>query len=486
MAGVSDARRGMRLRSFEGLVRLSVLRVGAVLLAAGCALGEAHAANQACSTNPSDGLGWVFRVNVGGTREFSTSRMADDDHCAACAANPGSCSPGIPALNGQVFRYTARDSSGDVIAGQGLLCTRTDFGTGWAGGQPFKVANWPCDDVDDPPPPECDANHPNVGKRFSSVDAMGGCDSESNCRIDRSTQYCFGGFDGAEGCFDQYVVTNQQCSPGQEDSEVPPPSETCVTSAAGNELCSADGGDSCGWFNDEFVCFKRIESDGCQAMQSGGRLCGPDAPVPPVPDNGTPGQPAPPDDVVNIENNITNYYNNTTVSNSHRPPNSSGDNPYDGDDGSGTSPAGGSGGDGGGAGEGLTCDPSTDSGCTEDGEGGDPDDDPRGGWSCWADGEGFSGAVQQCFSSAAQTLYSTLIADSSLLNVAVLTADAVPSGGGSCPSDVFTIPFVGESYDAWEVPCMFLSDVESILGPLFLFGWSLIGLRILLSIPGGE
>jgi hypothetical protein len=137
--------------------------------------------------------------------------------------------------------------------------------------------------------------------------------------------------------------------------------------------------------------------------------------------------------------------------------------------------------------DGLSCDPSDDEGCSEQGEAGEGAGevgDPKEGWQCWADGAGFAGAVGDCFESAAQGMYSTLVSESSLLATAVSAAAAFPSGGGECPSAV--VELSGESFDLWEVPCGFLDDVEAVLSPLFLVLWSFFGLRILLSIPGGE
>lgn len=342
-----------------------------------------------------------------------------------------------------------------------------------------------------PPPDQCDDNPAlGVGQSFTTplAPSSGGgdyCNAVSKCRmrVDRSVS--------VSGTT-LYTVThtNEQCSAGQEptdDEEFQ--RESCTTTSAGNEFCLAKDGENCGWFNGEFVCLPQIDDDGCGVFSDGGRICGPDAPTPPVPDNDTPGNPAAPDDTIEARddqgNETTyNYYDNDTVNNSHRPPGTSGDNPYDGDDGTGVG-GGAGGGAGGGGGEGLMCDPESDAGCNSEGEAGE-ESDLREGWQCWAEGGDFAGAVAECFSDATEAVWNGLVNDASLLQIANETAAAWPAGGGGCPSDVVNIGWLNASFDFWEVPCTFLDDVEALLGPLFLLMWSLMGLRILLTIPGGE
>lgn len=321
------------------------------------------------------------------------------------------------------------------------------------------------------------------GDRFtdSQPQPLNTCNPVTHCKMKKTTSISAGGVT-------IYTIehSSEDCGPDDPDDEDDEyDRETCTTTAAGNEFCLSKDGENCGWLNGEFVCIPSTNNDGCSVFSDGGRLCGPNAPTPPVPDNGTPGNPAEPDDVFDVrdsQGNQTsyNYYNNTTVSNSNRPPGSSGDNPYDGDDdGSGKD---GKDGPGGGGGNGLTCNPASDEGCNE---GGDGEGEPGEGWQCWAAGDDFSSSVQTCFFVASQTLWDGLVDQSELLQAVTATVDAWPAGGGSCPSDTFSIGWVDETYDAWEVPCMFLSEVDDVLGPLFLLGWSLVGLRVLLTIPGG-
>lgn len=337
-------------------------------------------------------------------------------------------------------------------------------------------------------PPECDGS---IDGRefqyqytygFSPPSAM--CDADTNCKYQRtgSVDICLG-----DRCAASYLGTGETCS-----SESPPDDpldelgaedgDTCIQGSGGDEFCSPNwpNKNNCGFLNDEWICLSAVEDDGCAALPSGGRVCGSEAPVPPVPDNGTAGVPAEPDLQITVnEVDTYNYYNSSTVSNSSRPAGT--DNPYDGDDdgdGAGKLKKG----DGDGSiGEGLMCDPETDSGCNPDGDGAP---DITAGWQCWAEGEGVFDAVAGCFATATQGMWNTLSDQSALIGVIDESIDAWPSGGGSCPSAV--VELAGENFDFWEVPCMFLEDVENVLSVLFMLLWSFIGLRILLDIPGGE
>lgn len=134
-------------------------------------------------------------------------------------------------------------------------------------------------------------------------------------------------------------TTGDSCSGGGGDAQPPstpaaePEGEICITSANGVEYChSGNYGENCGYVNDKFTCLGKTDSDECWVNDDGSRLCGESAPVPPVPDNGTPGVKAAPDDTVKASEGIKidqvfNYYNTTSVANSSRPPGDSGANP---------------------------------------------------------------------------------------------------------------------------------------------------------------
>jgi len=117
-----------------------------------------------------------------------------------------------------------------------------------------------------------------------------------------------------------------------ETPAVEPSGEVCVTSAAGVEYCNGPYGENCGYVNGKYTCLGKTDSDECFVHTDGGRLCGESAPVPPVPDNGTPGVRATPTDTVSQQSGATagttyNYYNSTVVAGSARDPGTSGANP---------------------------------------------------------------------------------------------------------------------------------------------------------------
>jgi hypothetical protein len=109
--------------------------------------------------------------------------------------------------------------------------------------------------------------------------------------------------------------------------------ETCETSAAGVEYCHdatpQEDETGCGYYNDNFTCLDAVEPDECWVDADGSRYCGQDAPTPPVPDNGTPGVPAEPDDqIIDPDtDNVYDYYDPDTVTGSDRPAGDSGANP---------------------------------------------------------------------------------------------------------------------------------------------------------------
>lgn len=477
MASLFLRRRPVRLRHVSRVVDGWIERacfLAGVLIAA--ALWSASAGAQTCYAYSAAAYTATFPTHAAACDYWITRQPAVSDFGSCVYSNAYSVESldAPPGANGWCTVSRTRTGTFGTCLGNTVV-------TNPLAGVPIYARPLPqC-----PPPDECDQGHPHIGERFTTniaPSAGGGsyCNAVSRCKMEVSASVSGGG----ETVY-QVTHTNQNCDAGQEETDDDDfKRESCIATAGGNEFCMSKDGENCGWFNNEFVCLDQIEDDGCQAMSDGGRLCGSQAPTPPVPDDGTPGNPAPPDDrITNIENNYWNYFSSGTVGNSHRPPNSGGDNPYDGDDGSGVKQPG-RGGEDGGNSEGLMCDPSEDDGCSPEGESG-VGEDPRQGWQCWGDSDGLAGAVAECFEFASQSVWNGLVNDSALLSVAVETAAAFPSGGGACPSDVVHIGWLGESFDFWEVPCMFLDDVESILGPMFLLGWSLVGLRILLTIPGG-
>lgn len=305
------------------------------------------------------------------------------------------------------------------------------------------------------------------------------CNGALNCRAEKVAATCTpaeGSSDPDHRCVVTYEYNGDSCGGG--DSEVSPSEdpEVCI----GNFCVNEPNAKNCGWLNGGFVCLNDVADSGCKVFDDGSRVCGDSAPMPPVPDNGTAGVEAEPDDTFETDVGDRDYFDDETVAGSSRDPGGSGDNPYEeGDQG---------GDDGGGSGavtvsvDGLTCEEGSGN-CSENGAAG-TGSDPREGWQCWSEGDGFAGAVSDCFEAASQSMWATIRDESPLLSVAAATVDAFPSGGGSCPSA--PVVLAEETFDLWEVPCGFLAEVSGVLGPLFLLFWSFLGLRILLSIPGGE
>lgn len=292
--------------------------------------------------------------------------------------------------------------------------------------------------------PDC-SEHTGTTKTFSG---MSGGIPESVCHEGCAYEKVGIGVDMGGMWAMDFKATGQSCSAPSSAPE--PPGEKCITGSSGVQYChNPTGGKNCGFLNGEFVCLKNIKNDGCKVLADGSRVCGKNAGTPPVPDNGTPGVPAEPDDVLTATDSsgtstTYNYYNNTTVSGSSRDPGDTG------------APQGT--GSNGGVGDG--------SGVTdgEDGEGeGDGDLNLPG-----LDDVGTFGGVMSAFLSAAEA---TPIV-SSLSGIGT----ALPAG--SCPSysvDIFDNTYTIEPMcDQWE-------DFADILSAIMLVGWGLLGVRILFS-----
>jgi len=134
--------------------------------------------------------------------------------------------------------------------------------------------------------------------------------------------------------------SGQSCSGGEPDippdepgPDPEPTGEVCKTSAEGTEVCGAPAyGENCGYVNGNFTCLGKTDPDECWIHTDGSRLCGESAPTPPVPDSGTAGVKATPDDVLNAVgpgavSNEYNYYNTATVAAASRDPGDDGSNP---------------------------------------------------------------------------------------------------------------------------------------------------------------
>lgn len=311
-------------------------------------------------------------------------------------------------------------------------------------------------------PTECDADFPGVGDSHTTNSNPGSgntyCHALSGCKVEVSQTTSM----GSGATVYTWTHTDDPCDEGDEaaggDEE---PGESCATSGS-DEFCAQPNEENCGYFNDDFVCFNSIEEDGCSVFSDGGRVCGSDAPMPPVPDNGTPGQPATPDQVVNVTTGSTtntfNYYNSSTVGGSSRDPGTSGDNPYDGDDdGSGED-------DGDGGGEGDGGNGTDDDGCAEE--------------------DGCTGTLPaigdtECESfGACATAFYARVQGAPLIESVANVGDSFPSG--SCPA--VNITMFGETSSLSEPMCdMWADTVAPIISVIMLVLFAWVATRVVLS-----
>ena len=206
----------------------------------------------------------------------------------------------------------------------------------------------PCDPPEEPS--ECDANVTESWDEYGTKEGLadnyppgscvGGCEVESS-RVG-GHGICVPG--ASEGCGKNGLgawtmtvhFTGEDCGGGDPlpeettplpPDDAPPEKEYCRTTAAGTDVCEGPYGENCGYINDQFVCLGKTDDDECWINPDGSRWCGDSAPMPPVPDSGTRGDPAEPDDQVVHEGDTHNYYDGDTVTNSDRDPTDNGANP---------------------------------------------------------------------------------------------------------------------------------------------------------------
>lgn len=335
-----------------------------------------------------------------------------------------------------------------------------------------------------PPPPSCSDYENRFGSdRYLRTGSSSGefpgeeCHKPSGCLATRTNVTCVAG----EGCLASYSFgLRRQCEGSESQAEAdvnPGEGEACV-----GPYCSSDTGGNCGFLNDSYVCLGSINPDSCHATSDGGRVCGGDAQTPPVPDDGTPGVPADPSIQITINDNSTvNYFDSDTVGASSRPTGDAPPGPTPGGSGTGT-------GAGAGGNSGLVCNPAMDKECgaggSGDGSGNGSGDEEEGlldGVPCYAEGEGFTEALAACGSSLWEGMFTSLEA-SDFLQLVLALPDSVPENT-SCP--MYTFSAFGDTYDFMEGPCMLIEQQRSLLSLLFMIMYSFIGLRILMSIPGG-
>lgn len=238
-----------------------------------------------------------------------------------------------------------------------------------------------------------------------------------------------------------------------DEAAAEPAGENCATSAAGVEYCYGPYGENCGYHNDKYTCLGQTESDECWVDADGSRYCGAAAPMPPVPDNGTPGVPATPTDTVQAAGGATagdtyNYYNSGTVAGSSRPAGDSGANPNrPGSTNPGTEPTPTSeqGGDGTGEGDDMSSftGPALEEVCT----------------------------IQECTAAFMASISAGPLGQA-------LTGQSFSTGAAACPAP--TITGFGESWDL-DFHCWLFEEYRALFEALFLFGWMITAARVFLS-----
>lgn len=341
-----------------------------------------------------------------------------------------------------------------------------------------------CDPVTGDPPFDCSAlaNVKTLGSAndqpdsFSPEDAIcvkngnvEGASTPMNCAAFRLADqpYKVLGPSGARDHLVRYQFTGLECDaePQQEPTEpldTDSDAEKCKTGPGGLTWCESPTPDAndCGYFNDKYTCLKSLGTDKCVTKADGSRICAGTAPTPPVPDNGTPGTKAPPDDTMQVCTGAgacqqVNYYNSTTNTNSTRDTGTGGNADGSGGVGPGGTPAGSGTGDG-----------------TEDGV---SDDSASGGATCDV-APTCSGDPIQCALLTQQwkTRCPDTLTDAELLSGIEATAaevgtEAGPNdatvelsgvtggtiwGGGSCPAPI-NVSVMGQSMslDVWQRGC---------------------------------
>lgn len=281
--------------------------------------------------------------------------------------------------------------------------------------------------------------------------------------------------------------TGQTCHP---DEDLPPPpddmpedppddgsgNETCQAVGDGQYCASASGDGDCGYFNDTYICLNEVRDDECKVMSDSSRICGQKASqtTPPAPDNGTPGQPAPPDGQISHETpgsagpTTYNYFSGGTVAGSSRDPGSSG---ASASSGAGSPHAPGPGdadGDGQGDCEQMGM-------CDGDGDGEGEEEEPS---PCYSHADGWLETVAVCASTAFSSVSDALYEESEWYALVSNLGSSIPTGG-ACPSAAFSA--WGESYDFGDVACDMVEGARPTIGLMFLVLWSLVGVRVLIG-----
>lgn len=127
------------------------------------------------------------------------------------------------------------------------------------------------------------------------------------------------------------VCTESPSIPGSGDNYPPDSDGSCVAGGLGVTCLGAGTPAGCGDVNGEIVCPETVPDGNCTFFGNGNLICSGDAGSPPAPDNGTPGQPAAPDQTWQTHDPTTNtsghvdIFGSGTVSGSSGPVTGGGD-----------------------------------------------------------------------------------------------------------------------------------------------------------------
>lgn len=304
------------------------------------------------------------------------------------------------------------------------------------------------------PPPGCNTSSPTIGQTFTGTDSTmtphSYCHAVDNCMVNVVQQQSASGtvvYVGTE--------TSQNCSSGtpSDSANSTTSAESCHTTGSGVTVCvNPTGGGQCGDLNGEFVCLKSTPPGGCQVFASGAKVCDSTAGTPPVPDNGTKGQPATPTTQIGQSVNggsatTYNYYSSSTVSGSSAT-------------GNGTSPTTQAGQGTSGSGSGASA-ANGDCGAT--------------GVNCAGDSTVPTLPTQQTIAQSTSDYVGSLSSVPIVASVSNI-ASAIPSG--TCPTA--TLSVFGHSYQLDE-QCTLYNSISAVLSAVFLAMWALLGVRILMS-----
>jgi hypothetical protein len=233
--------------------------------------------------------------------------------------------------------------------------TRTQKSNGVIRGTAFRIStiNATCTPPEEPPPPAVDCSL-GAGKymplKGTTTAELGGTTCVLGCEIKvgrvavkdaAQAKYIYNGKITGETCTTPPPGAGTE--PGHPVEDATPSNEYCATTEGGKTVCVPHDKQNCGYYNDEYTCLPKETADNCIETASGKRFCAPGAPTPPVPDNGTPGVKATPDDRIEsrqsdatapgagdgttITTNVTTVYNSTTVAASARGSTTSGASP---------------------------------------------------------------------------------------------------------------------------------------------------------------